>query len=48
MIRYEEGATLRSYLAKDQRKEKNFVTIKATFDVWQSDKVKYDIYFAAS
>ena len=48
MISQEQGDTLRTYLAKDQRREKNFVTLKASFDVWQSEHVKYDIYFAAS
>lgn len=48
MVRKEDGDKLRRYLSKNQYYEKNFVTLKASFDVWQSDNVKYDIYFAAS
>lgn len=48
MISDTDGQTLRTYLAHDQRRAENFVTLKSSFEIWQRDYVNYDIYFAAS
>lgn len=42
------GERILKYLQKNQTLEENWVTMRAVFDTWQSEKVEYDIYFMSS